>query len=144
MKKLLLPFVFLVLAGLMFTSCRQEQVLPEEETARKDFCQQKAEVVSSDCGLYLSLENGKRIFVSSSGGVDLKEGMTVELGYVNVNATQTQNSSSSGTCGSSDHSQSSSSSPASCYAQVGATQARLTCIRVLEEPTEDNSEPTTG
>jgi hypothetical protein len=141
MRKLILPFAFLVLGGLMFTSCQQEQVLPEEETARKDHCQLKAEVASSDCGLYLVIENGQRIYVNSTGGLDLKEGMTVELGFVDINATS-QSSSSSDTCGTDGHTESDNSSPASCYARVGATQARLLCLRVLEEPTTQTEETT--
>lgn len=143
LKSLLYPFMAL---GLLLTiACQPELVRPEGDhissRVTTDLCQHPAIVVENECGLYLELENGHKIFVRDSKTVELIAGMKLEIGYSIEEASSGQCSAgcSSGSCSSS--SSSSEGEPDalySCMAADGVKEGKVTCI------TEVSSDETGG
>lgn len=69
-----------VLMALAIFSCQQNQeVAPLAETALT--CGFEGKVMNNDCGLYIAVSNGQKIYVDSPKKFSLKEGETVQVAY---------------------------------------------------------------
>ncbi|MFK7921980.1 MAG: hypothetical protein AB8H47_08485 [Bacteroidia bacterium] len=141
LRSLLYP---LMAMGLLLTiACQPQLVRPEGDhispLATADLCQHPATVMENECGLYLELENGHKIFVRDSKSVELTAGMKLEIGY---SIEESSSNHSSGSCGSSSCSNGSCSSSSSsdqadaletCMKSAGIKEGKLSCISVVSE-----------
>lgn len=133
----------LMAMGLLLTiACRPELVRPEGDSITSletaDLCQHPATVMENECGLYLELENGHKIFVRDTKSVDLIAGMKLEIGYAIEESSSSHDS--NGGCGSSSSEGNEGQADAleSCMSAQGVREGKLSCISVI------SSDETTG
>lgn len=132
-------YSFMAMGLILSTACKPELVRPEEiDTSSQittNLCQHPATVVENECGLYLELENGHKIFVRDSKDVDLSAGMALEVGYSIEESSNSHNGQcgagcSSGSCGSSSN-EGQADALQTCMAAYGVKEGKLSCITVV-------------
>ncbi|RMG74467.1 MAG: hypothetical protein D6722_02420 [Bacteroidetes bacterium] len=140
MKKWTFPLAALSLSLFLFMACQQavdDMPVPVQEKATStDPCSHVGVVKANTCGLYVELENGRKIYAEEVENFELKEGAQVALGYRLVNVpTQTgtnsnnSNNGSYGGCGVSD----AVAQTQQCMADQSIAQVEFTCIRDNED-----------
>ncbi|MEM7368826.1 MAG: hypothetical protein AAF587_09480 [Bacteroidota bacterium] len=130
---------FMVFA--MFSCQTEEEVAPSMELVSS--CSLVGTVMNGDCGLYLAVSNGQKIYVDSPKKFSLQEGNKVKIGYYRSSTTSLDQGVCTN-CGSEDNSgdemvaedpTANMSEKEACMYLEGISLAVLTCI----EPHSDNS-----
>lgn len=121
--------------AILTVGCQQnEPVLPAE--AVLDACGQVGTVMENDCGLYVQMEDGAKIYTEDTKGFTLRVGEKVEVGYFRSASSSSQSHTCGGGdddcgCGSSEASASNDipmSDKEACMYNASISRASFTCI----------------
>jgi hypothetical protein len=130
-------FYFLLCAGLLawttFSACQKEEapVLEPRTVAQTASCEEPATVKANDCGFYLQMNDGSKVFATSYRGFEMKEGAEVRIGFdLPYDSTHaSSSSSSSGNCGDGGMEDPDPTTLEGCMRANGVSQVRITCIQ---------------
>ena len=126
-------FYFLLCAGLLawttFSACQKEEasVLEPRAVAQTASCEEPATIKANDCGFYLAMNDGSKVFASSYRGFEMKEGAEVQIGFELPYDNSHANSSGSGNCSSMEDPDP--KTLEGCMSIAGVSQVRITCIQ---------------
>lgn len=146
MKRNSLRYSLMAMVVMLAVACQPEVVLPTQQDAQQstDRCKHVATVVEGDCGLYMTLENGTKIYARDTKEVELQAGMELVIGYSfeqnnNQGGGQCGSGCSNGQCGSSSSEASQPDELHQCMYSLGVREAKLSCIRVTATPNDETT-----
>ncbi|MEL6588553.1 MAG: hypothetical protein AAFO91_16870 [Bacteroidota bacterium] len=146
MKRNSLRYSLMAMVILLAVACQPEVVLPTQQDARQsnDRCKHVATVVEGDCGLYMALENGTKIYTRDTKEVELQAGMELVIGYSfeqssNHSGGQCGSGCGNGQCGTSSSEESQPDELQQCMSNLGVREAKLSCIRVRATPNDETT-----
>lgn len=128
-------------AAILMVGCQVDPNLPLEDIAPKDYCEHQAEVLENDCGLYMKLKDGTKVFARETRNVTLELGMELLIGFADISQDSQGESGgcSTGNCGTSSSYQGESNEPNSllgCMEANYVKEVRIICIREVEDTTK--------
>ena len=138
MKLLTSPLLVFCMGLLILAGCQRaidDMPMPvvKAETETADPCKFLGTVKESPCGLFIELENGRKIYTADAGSFELRPGAQVMLGYRLANVpAQSSNSNQTGNTNNGSYScgpGSDMAQTASCMADQSIAQVEFTCIR---------------